>query len=91
MSNTGDQDKLEGKAKELGGRVQQAAGDLTDDADLKARGEATETEGKAQGFVGGVKNTVNRATDKVLDKLNEVTDDHPEGKATRNEGKPNAG
>lgn len=91
MHNTGDQDKLEGKVKEVSGRVQQAAGDLTDDAGLKARGEKTEAEGKGQGILGGVKNAVNRATDKVLDTLDGATRDNPDAKATRNEGKPNLG
>lgn len=88
MSDSGTNDRLQGKAKEFQGRVQQAAGDLTDDPDLKAEGAANEAEGKAQGFVGKVKNTVNRATDAVLDKLDEVTDDHPNTKANRNEGLP---
>ena len=45
---------------EIKGRVKQAAGDLTDDKDLKREGKIDEASGK-------VKDTVDRATEKVKD------------------------
>lgn len=53
MSGTGDQMK---------GRVKQAAGDLTDDDDLKREGKKDETAGK-------VKEKMTDAVDAVKDKL----------------------
>jgi uncharacterized protein YjbJ (UPF0337 family) len=62
MEETSIKDKVIGKTKEAFGRVQKAAGDLTGDAGLKAKGEKTEALGKAQGkpqgFLDKVKNTV---------------------------------
>lgn len=55
MANT---DKVEGKLKEVGGDIQQGLGDLTGDNELKARGAANKTEGKAQGLFGKIKDTV---------------------------------
>lgn len=53
MSGTSDQAK---------GRVKQAAGDLTDDDDLKREGKADETGGK-------IKDKVGDAVDSVKDKF----------------------
>jgi uncharacterized protein YjbJ (UPF0337 family)/DNA-binding XRE family transcriptional regulator len=41
-----NRDEAEGKVEEVKGRAKQAAGDLTDDEDLRAEGEAQEVEGK---------------------------------------------
>lgn len=54
MSNTMDEAK---------GRMKQAAGDLTDNDDLK-------NEGKVDEFVAGVKDKVDDAADKVKDLFN---------------------
>lgn len=67
-----NQDNVEGKAKEVVGRVQQSAGDLTDDPNLKAQGQATEAEGKTQGFFGKVKQGVSDAVDTVKNKAEDV-------------------
>jgi uncharacterized protein YjbJ (UPF0337 family) len=50
----------EGKFDEMKGRAKEAAGDLTDDDDLKK-------EGKIDRAGGAVKNKVDKATDKVKD------------------------
>jgi len=47
------------------GRVKQAAGDLTDDDDLKAEGKADETGGK-------VKEKADDAVDAVKDKIDDL-------------------
>jgi uncharacterized protein YjbJ (UPF0337 family) len=43
----------DGKIDDLKGRAKQAAGDLTDDPDLKAEGKVDRTSGAAKEKVGG--------------------------------------
>jgi uncharacterized protein YjbJ (UPF0337 family) len=50
------------------GRVKQAAGDLTDDQDLKREGQSDEAAGKLKDKVDDVKDRVDDAIDKVKDK-----------------------
>ncbi len=52
------------------GRVKQAAGDLTDDKDLKREGQADEAGGKAKGAANDAKDKAGDAVDAVKDKLN---------------------
>ena len=52
------------------GRVKQAAGDLTDNDDLKTEGKLDEVGGKAKEAVEGVKDKAGDAIDAVKDKLN---------------------
>jgi uncharacterized protein YjbJ (UPF0337 family) len=56
------------------GRVKQAAGDLTDDDDLKAEGKGDELLGKAKGVVNDLKDKAEDALDKVKDKVDDVRD-----------------
>jgi uncharacterized protein YjbJ (UPF0337 family) len=51
------------------GRIKQAAGDLTDDADLKREGKADELGGKVKGFVDDLKDKATDAVDAVKDKI----------------------
>lgn len=51
------------------GRVKQAAGDLTDDDDLKAEGKVDEASGKAKGVVDDVKDKADDAVDAIKDKF----------------------
>ena len=44
----GLQDEVEGKLHNLKGKVKEKAGELTNDADLEAEGEAEEIAGKVQ-------------------------------------------
>ena len=53
----------EGKFDEMKGRAKEAAGDLTDDDDLK-------DEGKIDRASGAIKDKVDKATDKVKDAVN---------------------
>lgn len=55
-------DKLKGKAK-------QAVGDLTDNDELHAEGEADETAGEAKGFVDNIAGALRNAIDWVRHKL----------------------
>ena len=49
---TGDQNQLEGAAKELGGKIRGSVGDLTDNRDQHAQGKIDELKGKAQKNLG---------------------------------------
>lgn len=51
------------------GRIKQAAGDLTDNDDLKREGKADETGGKVKEFFGDAKDKADDLVDKVKDKF----------------------
>ena len=53
-----DHDRVEGAAKNRGGKVKEATGDVTGDEKLKAEGKADQVEGKVQNAVGGMKDTL---------------------------------
>jgi uncharacterized protein YjbJ (UPF0337 family) len=55
---TGDQNEIEGAAKELGGKVRGKVGDLTDDRSQHAQGKIDEVKGKAQKNLGKAQNKV---------------------------------
>jgi uncharacterized protein YjbJ (UPF0337 family) len=50
------------------GRVKQAAGDLTDDKDLKREGKADEAAGKVKEFLGNAKDKADDVVDDVRDR-----------------------
>nr|WP_316627300.1 CsbD family protein [uncultured Brevundimonas sp.] len=50
-----DHDRIEGAAKNIGGKIKEAAGKVTGDTKLQAEGKADQVEGKVQNAVGGVK------------------------------------
>ena len=53
-----DHDRIEGAAKNMGGKVKEAAGKVTGDEKLKAEGRSDQVEGKVQNAVGGLKDTL---------------------------------
>lgn len=53
-----DHDRIEGAAKNLGGKAKEAAGKVTGDEKLKAEGRADQVAGKVQNTVGGIKDTL---------------------------------
>ena len=53
-----DHDRVEGAAKNIGGKIKEAAGKVTGDEKLKAEGRADQVEGKIQNTVGGVKDAL---------------------------------
>lgn len=55
-----DHDRIEGAAKNMGGKLKEAAGKLTGDEKLKAEGRADQVAGKVQNAVGGVKDALKR-------------------------------
>ncbi len=58
-----DQDRIDGSLKNIGGKIKEAAGNVTGDEKLKAEGKADQVAGKVQNAVGGVKDTVRDADD----------------------------
>lgn len=50
-----DRDRVEGAAKNIGGKVKEAAGKVTGDEKLKREGQADQVTGKVQNTVGGLK------------------------------------
>jgi len=60
---------MDGNIDETKGRVKEAAGDLTDNDDLKREGKADQTAGKAKQVVEDVKDKVNDGVDAIKEKL----------------------
>jgi uncharacterized protein YjbJ (UPF0337 family) len=60
---------MSGNSDQAKGRVKQAAGDLTDDDDLKREGKADETAGKAKNKIDAAKDKASDAVDSVKDKF----------------------
>lgn len=60
-----NKEQVQGKAEELGGKVEKAAGDLTGDEKLKARGEGKELKGKARQQAGNIKEGAETTADRV--------------------------
>jgi uncharacterized protein YjbJ (UPF0337 family) len=52
LRRKGLENQVKGAAKEAGGKLRHAAGDLTDDRSQQVRGKAKEMEGKAQRKIG---------------------------------------
>ena len=53
-----DHDRVEGAAKNIGGKIKEGVGNITGDEKLKAEGKADQMSGKVQNTVGGVKDTL---------------------------------
>ena len=64
-----NKDQIEGKAKELKGRLKQGAGDVLDDEDLRNEGVADEAEGEVQKGFGKVRDKVGNAIEEVGEKI----------------------
>ena len=58
-----DKDRVEGKAKDLAGRIQRQAGEWTGDEESQAEGAAKQAEGKVQNAWGQVKDASKKAAD----------------------------
>ena len=53
-----DQDRIEGSAKNVGGKIKEGVGKMTGDTKLQAEGKADQVEGKVQNAVGGAKDSL---------------------------------
>ncbi len=63
------EDKVRGAGNEAAGKVKQAVGDLTDDTQLQAEGEAQELQGKGQTALGKAKDAIGDALETAGDAL----------------------
>lgn len=59
---------MSGEFDQAKGRVKQAAGDLTDDDEMRREGEKDETAGKVKDKLDDAKDKLDDAVDKVRDK-----------------------
>jgi uncharacterized protein YjbJ (UPF0337 family) len=59
-----DKDRVEGKVKDVAGRVERQVGEWTGDKDAQVHGAAKQAEGKVQNTWGKAKDAVRSATDK---------------------------
>ncbi len=73
-----DENRFEGAARKVGGKIEGVAGDITDDPKLKADGMADKATGAAQKAYGQVKDTVREYGgdygSQLLDQLEETGD-----------------
>jgi uncharacterized protein YjbJ (UPF0337 family) len=53
-----DKDRVKGSAKNIGGKIKEAAGKVTGDEKMKTEGKADQVKGKVQNIAGGVKDTL---------------------------------
>lgn len=60
---------MSGELDKAKGKVKQAAGDVTDDRDLKNEGKVDEASGKAKGALDEVKEKAEGAVDAIRDKF----------------------
>jgi uncharacterized protein YjbJ (UPF0337 family) len=60
-----NKDQVEGKIKDVAGRVERQAGEWTGSTETQVRGAAKQAEGKVQGAWGDVKNSANKAADEA--------------------------
>jgi uncharacterized protein YjbJ (UPF0337 family) len=59
----------DGTTDDLKGRVKEAAGDLTDDKDLKREGQTDRASGKVKDAIDDVKDKADDVVDNIKDKL----------------------
>ena len=71
MSATPNEDEVKGKWEQTKGWVKDKAGEITNDPDLEARGEAQRASGKTQEAWGKVKHGVGDAINAVSDAIND--------------------
>jgi len=64
-----NRDEVEGKAKEIKGRVKQSVGDLTDDERLREEGVTDEAEGEVQEGFGRAKRKVGETIEEIGEKI----------------------
>jgi uncharacterized protein YjbJ (UPF0337 family) len=64
-----NKDELKGKAEAVKGKVKQAAGDLTDDEQLRDEGVVDEVAGDTQAALGRAKRKVGEAIEDVGEKI----------------------
>ena len=56
----GNENQNEGRAKDLGGKIKETAGDLLGDREMKREGQADQVEGKVQKGVGDAQESLKK-------------------------------
>lgn len=69
-----DNDRIEGAAKNIGGKVQSAAGDLLGDQKTQTEGLANQISGSAQNALGSVKDAAKQVADNAPSYVNDAID-----------------
>jgi uncharacterized protein YjbJ (UPF0337 family) len=64
-----NRDELDGKAKQVKGKIKKSVGDLTDDEQLHDEGVADEAEGEVQEGFGRARRKVGQAIEDVGEKI----------------------
>jgi uncharacterized protein YjbJ (UPF0337 family) len=63
-----NKDRVEGKAKDVAGRVERQAGEWTGNEETQIKGAAKQAEGKIQNTVGKVKDNIKKHDDEAAEK-----------------------
>lgn len=66
-------DKVQGKVDEVGGKAKQTVGSVTGDDEMRAEGHADEAKGKAEGFLGKLKEIAEDVVDTAKGAVDKVT------------------
>jgi uncharacterized protein YjbJ (UPF0337 family) len=72
-----NKDQVEGTVRNLGGRVQEAAGSITGDAKTRAEGIASQVAGSAQEAFGDATEAVSEAYDNAEDAVRDFIENRP--------------
>ena len=56
-----DKNRVDGSAKNIGGKVKEGIGKVTGDSKMQTEGKADQVEGKIQNTIGGIKDSVKDA------------------------------
>jgi len=56
-----DKNRVDGSAKNIGGKVKEGIGNVTGDSKMQTEGKADQVEGKIQNAIGGIKDSVKDA------------------------------
>jgi uncharacterized protein YjbJ (UPF0337 family) len=70
-----NKDQVEGKVKDVAGRIERQAGEWTGDKEKQVHGTLKQVEGKVQNAWGNAKDAEKKAVDKRRDPKNELADD----------------
>lgn len=73
-----NKDRVEGKLKDVGGRVERQVGEWTGDTEKQAHGAVKQAEGKVQNAWGKVKDAGKKAADKTAAESTDEPTESPE-------------
>jgi len=71
-------DRVEGKVKDVAGRIERQAGEWTGDTKMQVKGAAKQAEGKIQNAVGKVKDAVKTTSERDPDSRDPDTEETQE-------------